>query len=325
MAHLTKNQQDIRQALVEIKKGPLGLTKKIARAAENEQDAMKIIDSIYGELEELQKEYNIQTNIMSKDMQEIAKKYQAILKKYGLQLGSTKFRPEEIYAHLITGRILGYDAWDTKPAYLGGDIPAELNLDIQIKSPRDYFRVHYNLDVAEREMQAAGFSEGMINETLYKIAAAHVERFRFEELKNSANKIKFLKYYQSISRANWYILYYKNAPNVSAISFPAKLLSQFAENFHMFFKPARESTKTGKTLNLGKLKFAFYGTKFRTDIWMNIVSTNAIIHYTNADNFYKHRRENLSDKQIKTYNAVFWGDKGFEVVQNTFFAPISYK
>mgnify|MGYP001068707669 CR=1 FL=1 len=325
MANLTKKDASIREALLEIKKGPLGLTKKIARAAESEQDAMSILDQINADLEELRQEYSLQTDVMSKDLERIAKRYEAILRKHGLKLGSTKFRPEEIYVNLISNHILGYDAWDTKPAYLGGDIPGELGLDIQIKSPKDFFRVHYNLDVAEREMEKEGFSDGMINTTLYRIAAAKFERFRFQDLKSAQNRINFIKYYHTISRANWYILFYNNAPDVSAISFPAKLLPQFAENFHMFFIAAKETTKTGKTLELGKLRFALDKADVRVKVWQSIVNTSVIIHYTNAENFYKHRAEHLDRPAIQTYNAVFWGDKGFEAVQNALFAPVSYR
>jgi hypothetical protein len=326
MSRLLKNQQDIREALETITGQTSGLTKKIAETAKQQKDAVKTLESITKEVQDLVKNFEIiNTENPARLLKQFGEEYVKILKEHNLSVGGTKFRLEEIYLQLICLNNLGYDPWENKPAYLGGDLDLDNDLSLQIKSPKDFFRIHYNLEKAEREMKNAGFSEGIINDTLYKIAEARLKNFKYEDLKKNDNKIEFIKYYHEISRANWYVLFYNNAPDVSAVSFPAELLPRFAEYFYMFFKAARETNNLGKILGLGKLAFGLNRSDVRIKIWQNVISAGVIIHYVNVENFYKHRSEHFTRDEIQQYNKVFWDNRGFEVIQNTFFAPVQYK
>lgn len=334
MAKVIKSQKDIIEHLKEISNVGKGLAKKIARANKTDPgNGVKMWDSLSATLNRLQKDSHLLINSTEsqQELDRLFNKYQNALKRKRtgthLDLGKTNWRKEEFYMYYIVGEILRYDPWDSDPAYFGGDINLkEYNMSIQIKSPEDKFRIYYSADKARGNLAGAGdFSEEFIEEVVKDIQQAFAQPFTTTALQNETNKIKFMEYYQKISRANWYVLFYESGSSISAVSLPSESLINFVSTFAKYFVPKAEGTKTAK--GLAFLSFRLSNSSFQIDLWEGILSLQSAIHYSNADEFYEARNNYFEDDPvtIKRYNDQFWRNHGHAAIQNKFFAPIKYR
>ena len=334
---LTNSKEGTRRMLQELKATPEGVAKKIAKATKGDsKKAIKVWNSLKTSMRRIDKNKGIILNNPEplNQLDEQFQKYQNVLSrqrtrdKIELDIGDTNWRKEEFYMFYIIGDILKYDPWDTKGAYFGGDIDitkGEYELSIQIKSPADKFRIYYSAKYARDHLIKQGFSEHFADQAAANITAAFSSKFTTADLANSSNKKAFMEYYRNISKANWYVLFYNNGNQISAVSIPKDELINFVMTFEEYFVPKPEQSDTAK--GLAFLSFRLDNTSFQLDLWENVLSVQSAIHYANADEFYKDRRFYFNDDafKISSYNKQFWNDRGHSVLQNKFFAPIKYK
>jgi len=331
MANLSVGKKEIRKLLENEKKTAAGLAKKIARKANDDKNAIQIYNKYKNEIKKISQKYEKMKLTDANLAADYAyNEYIKILSKL-VDIGSTKFRKEEFYIYWVTGRILEYDPWGVEAAYIQGDIEqieGRALGGIQIKSEGDYFRVAYDYKTAERELNKYNFPPEEIAFTLKLITEIwkNTNKFTVSQLNNNPSlKLDFMKEYHNISRAKWYIIFYGNSTGgYQAISFPADRLNDFVKYFHMILNPVLEKGKRASQQGLARLKIS-NNIPAVVDIWKQVLTAGSAIHYAVAENFYSTRNEKYESSEIKQYNANFHDTVGFRTIQNSYFAPITYK
>lgn len=325
MAKNTLSPKKIEQHLLKKKKAAHAIARKIAIQPDilTTTKATRTLNSMTRELEKIQEAITIDPNMHSHYVNQLVDFYISTMKKH-FPNAKTKFRREEIFIAIVTGAILEYYP-DTKPAYLGGDklIEDRVRTDIQIKSPTDVFRIFYDIPQMKKQMKEAGFPVGTIEAAVD--AASREYTYSYKDLTSLKGKLDFMKRYQKISQANWYLLFFDNISNYTAVGFPAAVLLKFVRAFRQYFVPVFDDKQKG--LYALKLQLT-YNSGFHLKVWSHIVSAQSVIHYREEEDFYKDRNNHMDIIQRQAYNKVFWSDnyhRGNLQIQNSIFAPIKYK
>lgn len=325
MTKKTLSPKKIELYLKNKKQASDAIARKIAKQPDilTSTKATRTLNGVRRELEQIQETMKLDPALYGRYLEQLVDSYIAIMKKY-FPKAKTNFRREEIFIAIVTHSILDYHP-DTRPAYLGGDkvINQKIKTDIQIKSPQDVFRIFYDIDQMEKDMKAAGFKPATIEAAI--LAASQEYTYTYKDLTNLKGKMDFMARYLKISQANWYLLFFDNISSYTAVGVPKELLLQFVRVFHRYLKPIKDRGRD----DFYALKLDLtYAAKFHAKVWSGIVSAKSVIHYRDADSFYKDRQHYMSYSDIKAYNENFWSAShkaGNLQIQNAIFAPIQYK